>query len=62
MFSSLDHFEIDEIKTFVDITPSTFNIVNVSRGLSGFHWQQTLLMGLVRKHTVFLKCAWLQNN
>ena len=29
MFKSLDHFEIDEIEVFVDITPSTFNIANV---------------------------------
>ena len=52
MFESLDHFEIDEIEVFVHITQSTFNIANVSLGsfgLSGIHWQQTLLMGLVRK-------------
>ena len=36
--------EIDEIEVFVDITSPTFNIANLSRGLSGLHWQQTLLM------------------
>ena len=41
MFLSLDQFEIDKIEVFVDITPSTFNIGNVSRGLSGVHRQQT---------------------
>ena len=46
----MNYFEIDEIEVFVDITPSTFNIANVSRGLSGVHWQQTILMGIVRKH------------
>ena len=45
-----DTFEIDEIAVFVHIIPSIFNIANVSSGLSGFHFQQTLLMGLVRKH------------
>ena len=39
MFKSLAHFEIDEIDVFVDITPSTFNIANVSGRLSGVHWQ-----------------------
>ena len=32
---TLDHFEIDEIEVFFDITVPTFNIANVSRGLSG---------------------------
>ena len=36
----VDHFEIDEIEVFVDITPSTIIIANMSRGLSGVHWQQ----------------------
>ena len=40
-------FCIDEIEVFVDITPSTFNIANVSRRLSAIHWQQTLLMGRI---------------
>ena len=48
----MDHFEIDEIELFVDITLSTFGIANVSQGLSGVHWQQTLYMGLVRKHPI----------
>ena len=34
----MDQFEIDEI--------------NASRGLSGVHWQQTPLMGLVGKHPI----------
>ena len=34
MFKSLDHFEIDEIKVFVDITQSMFNFANMSHGLS----------------------------
>ena len=38
---SSDHFDIDDIKVFVDITPSIFNIANMSHGLSGVHWQQT---------------------
>ena len=38
----MDHFEIDEIEVFVDITLSTFNIANVSLGLSGVHCQQTI--------------------
>ena len=42
MFKSLEHFEIDEIKAFIDITLSTFNFANMSLGLSGVHWQQTL--------------------
>ena len=42
MFQSLDHLEIDEIKVYVDIILSTFNIANVLWGLSGIHWQQTL--------------------
>ena len=42
MFKSLDNFKIDEIKEFVDVTLSTFNFANVSHGLSGVHWQQTL--------------------
>ena len=42
MFKSLDHFEIDEIKVFVDITLSTFNFAKVSHGLSSVHWLQTL--------------------
>ena len=42
MFKSLNHFEIDEIKVFIDMTLSTFNFANVSNGLSGVHWQQTL--------------------
>ena len=52
----LDYFEIDEIEVFVEITPSTFNIANVPRGLSCVHWQQ---MGRVRKHPVHqLQDAW----
>ena len=39
MLYSLDHVEIDEIEVFVDITPSTFNIANVSHELSGILWQ-----------------------
>ena len=35
--SSVDHLEIYDIRVFVDITPSAFNIANVSRGLSGVH-------------------------
>ena len=42
MFKSLYHFEINEIKLFVDITLSTFNFAKVLHGLSGVHWQQTL--------------------
>ena len=42
LFSSLDHFEIDEIEVFVDFTLSSFNIANMSLGLSGVHRQQTL--------------------
>ena len=42
MLKSLDHFEMDEIKVFIDITLSTFNFANVSQGLSGVHWQQIL--------------------
>ena len=30
MFKTLDHFEIDEIKVFVDITIYTFNFAKVS--------------------------------
>ena len=41
MVWSLDHFKIDEIELFVDITESTFNIANVSRGLYDVHVQQT---------------------
>ena len=33
---------MDEIKVFVDISISTFNVANVSHGLSGVPWQQTL--------------------
>ena len=47
-----NHFKIDEIEVFVDITSSPFNIATVSRGLSVVHWQSTLLMGLVRKHPI----------
>ena len=54
MLKSLDHFEMDEIKVFVDITLSTFNFANVSRGLYGVHWQQTLQMDHVRKHPIHL--------
>ena len=46
------HFVIDEIELFIDITSSTFNISIISSGLSGIHWQQTPLMGLVRKHHI----------
>ena len=42
IFKSLDHFEIDKTKVFVDITLSTFNFPDVSRELSAVHWQQTL--------------------
>ena len=42
MFKSLDSFEMDEIQVFIDITLSTFHFANVSHGLSGVHWQQTL--------------------
>ena len=30
---------IDGIEVLVDITPSTFNIAYVLRGLSGVHWK-----------------------
>ena len=33
---------MDEIKVFVDITPSTFNFAYVSHRLSYVHSQQTL--------------------
>ena len=33
-------FEIHEIEVFVDITPSTFNVSNMSSGLSGVQWQK----------------------
>ena len=39
---SLDHFKTDEINVFVDISLSTFNFANVSYGLSGVQWQQTI--------------------
>ena len=58
MFESFDHFEIDEIEVFLDITPSNFNNANVSRGLSGVLGQQPLLMGLVRKHPVRRQCSY----
>ena len=52
MFKSLDHFEIDEIKVFVDISLSTLSFANVSHGLSGVHWQQTLQMDNVFKYPI----------
>ena len=42
MLKPLNHFEMDEIKAFVDITLSTFSFANVSHGVSGVHWQQAL--------------------
>ena len=53
MFQSVDHFEIYEIEVFVYFTPSAFNNSDVSRGLSGVHWQQTLLLGLVCRHPIY---------
>ena len=53
MFKSLEYFEIDEIKVFVDIIPSTFNFANVSHWLSGVHWQQALLVDHIRKHPIY---------
>ena len=41
MFESLDHFEMDEIKVFVDFTLSMFNFGNVSHELSGVYRQQS---------------------
>ena len=43
----MDHIEVDKIKAFVNITLSSFNFTNISLGLSGFHWQQTLKTGHV---------------
>ena len=37
---------------YVDNTLSTFNIANVSTRLTGVHGQQTLYMGLFRKHPI----------
>ena len=54
MFKSLEHFEIGQIKVFVDIALSTFNFPNVSYGLSGVHWQQNLLIDHVRNHPIHL--------
>ena len=50
----MDHFEIDEIKVFVDITLPTFNFANVSHGLSGVDWQRTLQMDHIRKYSIKL--------
>ena len=35
-----------------------FNIANVSRWLSGVHWQQTLLICFVRKHPIVKVGEW----
>ena len=45
MLKSFNHFEINEIKVFVDITLSTFNFANVSHGLSGIQWQTNPIDG-----------------
>ena len=37
---------------YVDNTLSTFNIANVSTRLTGVYGQQTLYMGLFRKHPI----------
>ena len=39
MFISLEHFEIDKIQIFVDITLSTCNFSDLSLELYGVHWQ-----------------------
>ena len=52
-FKSLNHFELDQLKVFVDITQSAFNFANVSHGSSGVHWQHTLQMDHVRKHPIY---------
>ena len=52
MLKTMDHFEIDKIKVFVDITLSTFDFPDVSRKLSGVHWQQIEYMGLVRQRPI----------
>ena len=36
MVQSLDHFEIDEIEVFVDITPSTFNMLTLGEDYPTF--------------------------
>ena len=38
----VESLEIDDIEVFIDITVSTFTFANVSHGLSGVRWQQTL--------------------
>ena len=38
----VDHYELYEIKVFVDITISIFNIANMLLGLSGIHCQKVL--------------------
>ena len=46
------HFEIDKIEVFVDIALATYNFANEWRGLSGFHWQQTLFVLQFRKAAI----------
>ena len=48
----MEHFEIDEIEIFVDISLSNFNNAHTQSKLSLGLWQQTLLVLHVRKQPI----------